>query len=120
MRRRVRWRNVARAACLLAAAQAGRSGVLVVRGGALVRAVLEPVYEAMALDWDPATAGDLGGVGMEDALAALRAAFEKRLELVETPLDRSTLARAEELEPAHDASVPQPDGPETEPAKVRG
>ncbi len=31
-----------------------------------------------------------------------------------------TLARAEALEPAHDASVPHPDGPEAEPAKVRG
>jgi lipoate-protein ligase A len=95
-------------------------GVLVVTGGDLVRSVLEPVYEAMELDWDPETAGDLGGVAMDDALAALRAAFEKRLDLVETALDRSTLARAEALEPAHDASVPHPDGPETEPAKVRG
>ena len=47
-------RIVRRAACT--------QGVLVVAGGDLVRAVLEPVYEAMALDWDPATAGDLGGV----------------------------------------------------------
>jgi octanoyl-[GcvH]:protein N-octanoyltransferase len=105
-------RIVRRAACT--------QGVLVVAGGDLVRAVLEPVYEAMALDWDPATAGDLGGVGMEEALAALRAAFEKRVRLVETPLDSATLARAEELEPAHDASMPHPDGPEAEPAKVRG
>jgi octanoyl-[GcvH]:protein N-octanoyltransferase len=95
-------------------------GVLVVEGGDLVRAVLEPVYEAMGFDWDPATAGDLGGIGMADALAALRAAFEKRVPLAEARLDPTTLARAAELEPAHDASVPHPDGPETEPAKVRG
>jgi octanoyl-[GcvH]:protein N-octanoyltransferase len=95
-------------------------GVLVVTGGDLVRSVLEPVYEAMELDWDPETAGDLGGVAMDDALAALRAAFEKRLPLEEATLDRATLALAQELEPAHDASVPHPDGPETEPAKVRG
>jgi lipoate-protein ligase A len=83
-------------------------GVLVVTGGDLVRSVLEPVYEAMELDWDPETAGDLGGVAIDDALAALRAAFEKRLPLEEATLDRATLARAQELEPAHDASVPPP------------
>ena len=57
---------------------------------------------------------------MDDALAALRASFDQRLELVQTPLDRAVLARAEALEPAHDASAPHPDGPEAEPAKVRG
>jgi octanoyl-[GcvH]:protein N-octanoyltransferase len=105
-------RIVRRAACT--------QGVLVVEGGDRVRAVLEPVYEALGLEWDPATAGDLGGVSMADALAALRAALAARRPLVEARLDAATLALAEELEPAHDASVPHPDGPEAEPAKVRG
>jgi octanoyl-[GcvH]:protein N-octanoyltransferase len=109
-------RVVRRAACT--------QGVLVVRGGGRVRAVLEPVYAALGLDWDPATAGDLAdvapGVTMDAALSALRAAFAARLDLAEAPLDAGTLARARELEPAHDASVPHPDGPDPEPAKVRG
>jgi hypothetical protein len=57
---------------------------------------------------------------MEAALAALRAALGARLPLAEARLDPATLALAAELEPSHDASVPHPDGPETEPAKVRG
>jgi octanoyl-[GcvH]:protein N-octanoyltransferase len=99
-------------------------GVLVVRGGGQVRAVLEPVYAALGLDWDPATAGDLDdvvpGVTMDDALSALRGALAARLDLADARLDAETLARARELEPKHDASVPHPDGPEPEPAKVRG
>jgi octanoyl-[GcvH]:protein N-octanoyltransferase len=99
-------------------------GVLVVRGGGRVRAVLEPVYAALGLDWDPATAGDLadvvvGDVTMDAALGALRTALAQRIDLAEAPLDARTLARARELEPRHDASVPHPDGPEAEPAKVR-
>jgi len=109
-------RVVRRAACT--------QGVLVVRGGAQVRAVLEPVYAALGLDWDPATAGDLAdvvpGVTLDDALAALRTALAARLELADAELDAGTLARARELEPSHDASVPHPDGPEAEPGKVRG
>ena len=34
--------------------------VLVVDGAARVRAVLEPVYAALGLDWDPATVGAVG------------------------------------------------------------
>jgi lipoate-protein ligase A len=99
-------------------------GVLVVRGGDSVRAVLEPVYAALGLDWDPATAGDLAdivpGMTMDAALGALRAALAARLDLAEAEIDAGTLALARELEPKHDASVPHPDGPESEPAKVRG
>jgi lipoate-protein ligase A len=99
-------------------------GVLVVRGGGRVRAVLEPVYAALELEWDPATAGDLAdvvpGVTTGAALGALRRALAARIDLAEAPLDAGTLALARELEPKHDASVPHPDGPEAEPAKVRG
>jgi octanoyl-[GcvH]:protein N-octanoyltransferase len=109
-------RVVRRAACT--------QGVLVVRGGAQVRAVLEPVYAALGFDWDPTTAGDLAdvlpGVTLDDALAALRTELAARVELADAELDAGTLARARKLEPSHDASVPHPDGPEPEPAKVRG
>ena len=69
-----------------------------VRGGGRVRAVLEPVYAALELDWDPATAGDLadvvGGVTMDVALDALRRALAARIDLAEAPLDAGTLALA--------------------------
>lgn len=110
-------RIVRRAACT--------QGVLVVQGGERVRAVLDPVYAALRLEWEPATAGSLAdlrpGVGMPDALAALRAALERRLPLEEAELDAPTLERARRLEPRHDASAPHPDGPDPlETAKVRG
>lgn len=66
-------------------------GVIVVSHGPLVRSVLEPVYESLRIDWDPATVGAVEqavpGVSLEDvsdAVAnelALRtgARFEPRL-----------------------------------------
>ena len=50
-------------------------GVIVVDEGERVRDVLVPVYEALGLDWDPATAGavadEVPGVTWEDAVGAL-------------------------------------------------
>jgi octanoyl-[GcvH]:protein N-octanoyltransferase len=81
--------------------------VIVVRDSALLRRALIPVYEALGLDWDPATAGsvedELGDVelaAVEDAiLGGLRAGG---YELVEGSLDPDTLALAERLQPDHD------------------
>ena len=83
--------------------------VIVVRGSALVRRALVPVYEALGLEWDPATAGsvedELGGVELatvEDAiLERLRAAGD---ELLEGSLDAATLALATRLEAEHTPS----------------
>jgi lipoate-protein ligase A len=79
--------------------------VIVVRHSALVREALIPVYDALGLEWDPATAGsvedevrgdvELGAV--EDAMLAELAA--RGDDLVETTLDEETLALAERLEP---------------------
>ena len=80
--------------------------VIVVRDSALVRDVLIPVYEALGLEWDPATAGsvedELGGANL-DAVgdAVLRGMVAAGHELVETELDRDTLALAERLLPDH-------------------
>ena len=79
--------------------------VLVVTGSELVRAALEPVYEALDLDWDPETAGSIAdeapGTSLADAEAALVAELQTRFELVAAELDPQTLALAAELEPAH-------------------
>jgi lipoate-protein ligase A len=77
--------------------------VIVVRDSALVREALTPVYHALGLEWDPATAGsvedELGDIelgAVEDAILAELAATGP--ELVETPLDDETLVLAERLE----------------------
>lgn len=93
-------------------------GVVVARDTQRVRAALVPVYDALGLDWDPATAGsvedELAGAGpagvASDWLAraeeAIVAELAARHELVEAGLDEPTLALAAELEPRH--SPPEP------------
>lgn len=78
-------------------------GVIVVDDGERVRDVLVPVYEALGLDWDPATAGAVAdeapGVTWEDAAQALIAelpAFEAA-ELGATTLANAQLLAAEHL-----------------------
>jgi hypothetical protein len=57
-------------------------GVIVVEGSARVRAVLEPVYAAMGLAFDPATAGavedEIGPVAPERVAEALLAELRGR------------------------------------------
>ena len=80
-------------------------GVLVVTGSALLRAALEPVYEALDLDWDPRTAGsvedEVPGIGVEDAERAILAELGRELELVEATIDSTTLELAARLEQGH-------------------
>ena len=80
-------------------------GVLVVTDGALVRATLEPVYAALELDWDPATAGSVAdevpGTTLDDAERALLAEVEREFELVDAELDAETLELAAGLEASH-------------------
>jgi octanoyl-[GcvH]:protein N-octanoyltransferase len=77
-------------------------GVIVVAEAGRVRDILIPVYEALHLDWDPATAGavadEVPGITWEDVAQAL---------LDELPghqpadLDPVTLVLAQQLEPEH-------------------
>jgi len=89
----------------LIAGGAHAGGVIVVTGSDLLRGALEPVYEALELDWDPATAGSLEdevpGVGLEAVEDALLAELGAELALVEGELDAETLALAERLEDGH-------------------
>ncbi len=79
--------------------------VLVVDGAARVRAVLEPVYAALGLDWDPATVGAVGdelpGAGWEQVRDALLAEYGRSYELEPAELDEDTLALARELASDH-------------------
>ena len=80
-------------------------GVVVVGSGARVREVLVPVYAALELDWDPATAGAVEdlvpGVRFEDAEAAIQAELGAH---EEATLDPETVALAESLRAEHDAA----------------
>jgi octanoyl-[GcvH]:protein N-octanoyltransferase len=87
--------RVLRHASLLAASVA-------VSGADRLRAVLVDVYEALELDWDPATVGAIGdevaGVGVDDVE---RAVLEAYGDVGVAPLGAATLALASTLEPRH-------------------
>ena len=85
--------------------------VIVVEGAELVREVLGPVYEALELDWDPATVGAVEdepagerwvGAALWDAVRdALLAQYAARFDLVPGELDPETLALARRLAAEH-------------------
>jgi octanoyl-[GcvH]:protein N-octanoyltransferase len=80
--------------------------VIVVRDGALVREALIPVYGALGLEWDPATAGsvedELGSADLGTVEDAILAEFEAEgHDVVPTRLDPETLAMAQRLEESH-------------------
>jgi octanoyl-[GcvH]:protein N-octanoyltransferase len=76
-------------------------GVIVVEGADLVRDALVPVYSALGLEWEPATAGAVAdvapGVTLDDVVDALRSEYAA----VEAELDEETLALARRLAPQH-------------------
>jgi lipoate-protein ligase A len=92
--------RVVRGASLLGA-------VVLVSGGAAVRAVLEDVYAALALDWDAATAGaaedDVPGLSVEAVERAVLAAYAagRPEPLCDGDLDAGTIARARALADGH-------------------
>jgi octanoyl-[GcvH]:protein N-octanoyltransferase len=80
-------------------------GVVVVGGSARIRDVLVPVYEALELEWDPATVGsvedEISGISLAEVETALLEELGRRYELLEASLDPETLALAEGLEAGH-------------------
>jgi lipoate-protein ligase A len=80
-------------------------GVIVVEGGDRIAEVLIPVYEALALRWNPATSGDLAGaapgITRQDVMAAIVSEFDRRYRLENGRIDEATLSLAEDLEPTH-------------------
>jgi lipoate-protein ligase A len=83
-------------------------GVIVVNDSAAVRNVLIPVYDALGVPWEPATAGsiedELGAPrDMEKVADVLIEEFGERFNLREGLLSDATLAEAEQLAPGHTA-----------------
>ena len=76
-------------------------GVVVASGGKEVARVLVPVYEALELDWDPATSGCVSEeIGREvdpgELEEAVIAELARSYELNDAELDEETVRRAEE------------------------
>jgi octanoyl-[GcvH]:protein N-octanoyltransferase len=77
-------------------------GVVVASGGREVARVLEPVYRALELDWEPATSGSVSEeIGREvdpgELEEALIAELAQLYELVDAELDEETMRRAAEM-----------------------
>ena len=71
-------------------------GVVVASGGREVARVLEPVYRALELEWDPATSGSVAQeldreVDVGEFEEALITELAKRYELVDAELDEETV-----------------------------
>ena len=88
---------------------AHRGAVIVVGGSERIRQVLIPVYEALGLEWDPATAGsveeEVGGVALDAVERAILSEVGGRYRLREQDLDDVTLELATRLEPEHQLDV---------------
>jgi lipoate-protein ligase A len=80
-------------------------GLIAVGGGDRIREVLNPVYEALELDWDPATAGSLvdtlGDVSLDEVRDVLLAELRSDCAIDEGDFDEDTLSLADELEVWH-------------------
>jgi octanoyl-[GcvH]:protein N-octanoyltransferase len=81
------------------------SSVVVVYRAPSLRAVLEDVYAALELDWDPETTGAVSeeapGVRLEEVRAALLADYDSRYALTPGALTEADLVRAGELLARH-------------------
>jgi octanoyl-[GcvH]:protein N-octanoyltransferase len=89
----------------LIAGAAHRGAVIVVGDSGLVRDVLVPVYDALALRWDPRTAGsvedEIGSVATTRVEEAILTRLGERYELADVEIDAATLALADRLESDH-------------------
>jgi len=82
-------------------------GVVVVTGGTTIADVLVPVYEALGIEWDPSTSGDLSSTGatVEQVRHAIQDQFERRFDLIPSLVSDDTLELAASLLDAHRPSV---------------
>jgi octanoyl-[GcvH]:protein N-octanoyltransferase len=84
-------------------------GVVVVDGAQELRDVLVPVYTALALDFDPDTAGSLAGevhgLGWSSVAEAIVDAYAEHHDLKPAVLDEQTLTLARRLAPEHVPSI---------------
>jgi lipoate-protein ligase A len=82
-------------------------GVVVVAGGSTIADVLVPVYEALGIEWEPSTSGDLTGTGatVEQVQHAILDQFEHRFDLTPSSISDDTLELAISLLDAHQPSL---------------
>ena len=77
------------------------SSVVVVKPAAAIRAVLEDVYAALGLEWDPATTGSVAdevpGVSTDAVRDALLAEYAQRASLTPATLSAAELAADDDL-----------------------
>jgi lipoate-protein ligase A len=81
--------------------------VVVVTGSALLRSALEPAYDALELDWKPATTGavedEVSGATLDEVERSIVDRLGLSFDLVGAELDPETLALGEELASGHEA-----------------
>jgi lipoate-protein ligase A len=79
------------------------AGFVTVDGGARLRAVLEPVYDALDLGWDPATLGAVADERPDVTIDEVEAALLRELapDAHAAEIDDETRALADELAPRH-------------------
>lgn len=85
------------------------SSVVVVVGSDRLRAVLEDVYAALELAWDPGTVGAIGeeapGADLAQVRRALLAGYAERFELIPATLSATVLAAGERRLASHLVSI---------------
>lgn len=83
-------------------------GVVVVEGADRIREVLEPVYRALGIDWDPATVGDIAGevpgVTLDQVAGAILAEFSTHADLEPWEIPDHVVARGRSLVDGHVSS----------------
>ena len=83
-------------------------GVMVVDGAGLVNGMLEPVYAALALGFDPTATGSVAaeapGTSYDDVRAAILSEYAARYPVDQVELDEETLTLARRLAPQHAVS----------------
>ena len=79
--------------------------VLVVEGEDRINAVLEPVYAALGLDWEPAASGsvrtEVPSAGWDEVRDAIVTEYAREYDLVEGSVDADTLELAQGLAAEH-------------------
>lgn len=85
------------------------SSVVVIQGAGGLGDVLWAVYDALELDWNPATVGAVAdeapGVSVDEVRQALLAEYARRYALTPAPIGQPALARAGELLERHRVDV---------------
>jgi octanoyl-[GcvH]:protein N-octanoyltransferase len=88
--------------------------VLVVEGEERINSVLDPVYTALGLDWEPAASGSVRteapSAGWDAVSDAIVTEYAREYDVIDAALDAETLALATRLTPEHRVSEDSGEG----------